>query len=328
MGGCDVGGPDPEPAGPAPHVVGVFVTATDGSFASVAADGSTNAKSTTRIAVKFDRYMEPPTVSRQGVCLQAEVKEVRTLADCTSPIGLSATYDPVSRTATYYLKDGPLPNGVVQLTVLNRGDVFGFAAFDGVSLDKNYTFTFVSNQVAGALEAPPTAALYCECPVGSTCQPGFENVLRNCASCHQETTVDGGSPLAASMGMYLTFEGSAATPFAAGIRETVVGVTAHQTEQGGRAQVTAENPDRFGVSMARVKPGEPGNSYLLYKILAKDGLITDPTLAPGEADRLRLGVVSGQPMPPLPYSVDMTEEDAGIVSAWIAAGAQVPDCPK
>lgn len=302
-------------------MVHVQVTDATGNRVTVADDQSTIAASATSITVKFDRYMEPPTASRQGVCLQAEVRTVKTLAECAPIPGveLAVRYDPVSRAVTYFLNQ-ELPPGLIQLTVLTRGDNFGFAAFDGVSLEKNREYVFKSETVAGkALEAPPTDPRFCG-PTGAGVV-----LTKRCQGCHQETT-SGDTPIAASMGMYLT-EGSGAAPFPAGISETVINVTAHQTEQGGRAQVPAENPERFGTSMPRVRPGEPGNSYLLYKMLAKDGLITDATLAKGEADRLRLGLVSGQSMPPVPFSVTTTEEDAATVSAWIAAGAETPMCP-
>lgn len=314
--------------GPAPKVVDVQVTGTNGDRTSVAADGMTLAQTVTSISVKFDRYMLPPTASRQGVCLQAEIKEVNSLADCTSQITLSPTYDPVTRTATYFLAEPLVDLQTYQLTVLNRGDIFGFAAFDGVSLDKAYTFTFKANNVGGTLEAPPTDPGFCSCGLKGCAPRRLQDVVRDsCQGCHQDTLVDGLSkPLAASMGMYLT-EGSSGDVSTAGLRETVIGVTAHQTEQGGHAQVPADNPTRFGVAMPRVAAGDPGNSYLLYKLLATDGLITDPTLAPGEADRLRLGLVVGQSMPAGKFKADFTEGDAALISQWIAAGAQTPKCP-
>lgn len=324
--GCDVGGPDPVASGPAPKVVDVQVTGTNGLRQSVAADGSTTAKSITSVAVKFDRYMLPPTASRQGVCLQAEIKDVKSLADCTSGVGLSPTYDPVTRTVTYFLSEPLVDLQTYQLTVLNRGDNFGFVAFDGVSLDKAYTFTFKANNVGGTLEAPSADPGYCGCsPKGCTTNRKVENVFsESCPGCHQSNVVDNlTTPIEASMGMYLT-DLSGAT-LAAGLRETVIGVTAHQTEQGGHAQVPTDNPERFGVAMPRVAAGDPGNSYLLYKILATEGLISDPTLAQGEAQRLRAGVVVGQTMPARPYTI--TESDLLLLSQWIAAGAQTPKCP-
>ncbi|MFO0614034.1 MAG: hypothetical protein U0414_15685 [Polyangiaceae bacterium] len=298
----------------------VWVSDPSGARVPVAADGSTVASTVTSISVKFDRYMLPPTANRQGVCLQPDLKDVRSLEDCTSRVDLSPTYDPVTRTATYYLQ-AELTEQPYRLTVLNRGDASGFAAFDGVSLDKPHAFDFKATKVLGAaLEKPPTAPLFCACTQAG-CARQLGNVLKDrCPGCHEEK-----KSLSASMGMYLTSD--AGTAFPAGLIETVIGETAHQTEQGGHAQVPQENGARFGVGMPRVAKGEPGNSYLMYKVLARDGLITDPDLAPGEADRLRLGLVVGQPMPPLPYSANMKEEDAQILSQWILNGAQTVDCP-
>src|SRR5258708_4539785 len=87
------------------------------------------------------------------------------------------------------------------------------------------------------------------------------------------------------------------------LTQTAINKTAHQTEEGGAAQHPSEHPRRFGVSMAIVAPTDPGQSYLLYKLLAASRFPLDPSdpndaIQAGEADRLPLSLVPGGPMPP------------------------------
>ena len=70
----------------------------------------------------------------------------------------------------------------------------------------------------------------------------------------------------------------------------------------------------------------PGNSYVLYKVLAHEPGRPDG-IADGETDRLRDAVVVGLPMPPFTQDtetvdpiVPLTEEQKRTVSRWIAGG--------
>ena len=151
-------------------------------------------------------------------------------------------------------------------------------------------------------------------------------------------TVDN-KPLAPAMNLLLFNADSRIA--VAGLQLTAIGKVAHETQEGGAAQHPSDHPRRFGVSMQIVAPNDPGESYLLYKILASSRFPLDPndpadTLAAGEADRLRLSVVTGVPMPAeSSYSeshyADASAEaiwfaDVEHLSQWIAAGAQLQVC--
>ncbi|MCA9623465.1 MAG: hypothetical protein KC731_30800 [Myxococcales bacterium] len=125
------------------------------------------------------------------------------------------------------------------------------------------------------------------------------------------------------------------------VAATALGVTAHQTQTGEEAVVPDQDPARFGRAMPLVDPGNPGNSYLLYKVLANplafaslaevDSL--DPALVE-EIDRLRASVVVGLPMPTPagnlpPLGPEMRDDTGAILTGfetsrildhWIAAG--------
>jgi hypothetical protein len=300
----------------------VRVTTSAGANQSLIAHPEFHALDTTSIAVQFNRYILPTAASRQGVCLQTEIKDVRSLADCTSSVGaLSPAYDPVTRTVTYYLP-GRLLEGDYQLTVLNRGDNFGFESFDGVSLDAPVQVLLhidANADPTAVVEAPPTDLGFCTIKGvnGADDVIGASAVFSgSCSSCHLLKSPDG--PVS-NMGMVLTDE---AVTSIDGLQKTVINVVAHETELGGHAQVPDESPSRFGVSMPRVAPGEPGNSYLMYKILANPALNDDLH----EADRLRAGFVVGHWMPVGKFEISLA--DAEVISRWIAAGAQTPSCPE
>ena len=121
-----------------------------------------------------------------------------------------------------------------------------------------------------------------------------------------------------------------------------------EPDAGEQATVGDVSPDRFGRAMPLIDPGNPGNSYLLYKLLANPlnhrrssrGVLADPEggfeePALGlEIDRLRDSVVVGLPMPATtsadPTSLVNPEDDPfgeaslgtmRLIQAWIANGA-------
>jgi hypothetical protein len=158
----------------------------------------------------------------------------------------------------------------------------------------------------------------------------------SCAFGQCHGTSGGGEDIA--MGLDLT---NAAT-----IEATALGKTAFQTQMGEDAVVGDQNPLRFGRAMPLIDPGNPGNSYLMYKVLANDltFLLTpdledaaslDPALLE-EIDRLRASVVVGLPMPAQsaggpPDGINFATpevsrfESARLLEQWIAGGA-VTDC--
>jgi hypothetical protein len=170
-----------------------------------------------------------------------------------------------------------------------------------------------------------------------TCRDGGDllrgsppSLFRPCAfaGCHGPGAQSGASSLA--MGLDLS------SP--SGLSATALGVTAHQTQVGEGAEQGETSPLRFGRAMPIIDPGNPGNSYLLYKVLIHplnhprpDGELW-PALG-AELERLRDAFVSGLPMPapsasssPSGLSSDdpdgtLSAAHARAIAAWIASGA-------
>ena len=306
---------------------------------------------TTRIELKFDRYMLPPTATRQALCLRSLSGTVTNINDCTGNVLLHPAYDPVRRVVTYY-QDASQGAVLVQdqtyfLTVLPGSGASGFQAFDGVALDKSYSFSFTPTPAPAntAMEAPSTDPGYCDASPCLTTMGDCRraaSALQNCDRCHTQNATadaDGKTPLPPAMNLLLTDADSRAA--VAGLAATAIGKVAQETQEGGAAQHPSDHPRRFGVSMQIIAPNDPGESYLLYKILSASRFPLDPSdpadsLAAGESDRLRLSVVTGVPMPATSVFsegvyMDATSAagwfaDVEHLSLWIAAGAQLQTC--
>ena len=130
-----------------------------------------------------------------------------------------------------------------------------------------------------------------------------------------------------------------------GLRETAIARVAHQTEVGVEGGVPLRDPLRFGVQMPVLDPGQPGNSYLLYKLfrnpesyrLSADQAGYCETLYPevgmgddcvrpddDELTRLREWFVLGLPMPlEVPGGQPIYRPELEELARFIAAGA---DC--
>ncbi len=340
---CDVGGPDASPAGPALNVVAIDVSVEDPATpppagvprsrtrVPVAFDGSTKPLPTTAIHVRVDRFLDPGTANRQAICLQSSTAVVRTLEECTAGLLLKPTYDPIRRTVSYYLDGAALaPSTFYRVTLLpadeETGD-FGLRAFDGAAMSGIFALEFTTDAAAEgeAVEAPPVGPLYCgtpECLAACEGEPSCrikcslrETALLDCSSggCHAVVKGQG----RAAMGLDLSDPG--------GIAQTAIAHVAHQTQRGPGAAQADVSSIAFGRAMPIIQPGDPGRSYMLYKIAASAGF--DPTgdLAEGEKTRLRDALVVGMPMPPATYDVPPIEQLDHLVK-WIAGGADIADC--
>jgi hypothetical protein len=115
-----------------------------------------------------------------------------------------------------------------------------------------------------------------------------------------------------------------------------IGRTAHQTQTGELAWQGEQSPSSLGRAMPIIDPGNPGNSYLLYKVLINRSIPAAAVAPTEELARLRSAVVVGNPMPIEEYPDDPAtpEHDGGglsldeldLVRRWIAAGAPAPSC--
>ncbi len=280
---------------------------------------------TTAFKVRFDRLLLPETTNRQGICIQPSFTVPQSDADCTDdPIFTRPSYDPVRREITYRLTPGTvLPAGTeLRLTVYGTTlSSQAITAFDGAGL-------VVSEPVDFKVLAPPIGVTYpadigpqgdhfCSTPDPTctdvrVCPRSVKSILQACGTsgCHK------GNPTDAAEGMDLSS--------AAGILATAIDITANETQTGESAATFEATSARFGRSLPRIAPVDPGNSYLLYKLLANHftSLVvpwTPAAAAPDEdapeVTRLRNAFVVGMPMPP-------QNEPAAVLRA---ASAHVPD---
>ncbi len=286
--------------------------------------------STTSIRLRFSRFLLPQQTFRQSICVQASAEPVASLDDCRGGIFLEPSYDPIRRqitlrqspdaskahlasATTYYVTVFPPPDAVSD----------GIVAFDGAPLDAptSFHFTTLDADPADAKVEPLPDPVFCSPDKGKTA--GALDHLKNCATagCHvngAEDPKDPGVPLDAPVGLDLS---DAAT-----IRATAISHVAHQTQTGEHAAIGENSGLRFGRAMPIVDPGNPGNSYLLYKIITSRDNTTEPDA--DEVARLREAVVVGMPMPPSNAAKTVFLDAKGLarLSDWILQGAPTPGC--
>ncbi len=345
VAGCDVGPADVEPSDTPPvHLTGVLAASQiQGSslvFSPVDMAGGTKVVSTTSFKLLFDRLLLPQSATRQAVCLESVLADVVNASQCATGIVLEPSYDPVLREVDYRQVPGNsrlVPGALYQLSVytaISAADS-GIRSFDGVPLEVPASILVgVLDDPPGAVppyEPLPTGDHFCTSPeptcAGSTCARSVAEMLGGCAysGCHA------GNPGTAAEGLEL---GSPATLLA-----TAIGHVAHETETGEAAQDPEQTSLRFDRAMPILDADVPGDSYLIYKLLARHGLPLsnpfppdpsgDPGVDPPEVVRLRSFLVVGMPMPPGNVSplVPLRAGEPEWLSAWLLQGAPLPACP-
>lgn len=364
--GCDRGSEQTEPAPPALHLIEVLVTTgvdADGTptRSRVAADGSTaGVLGSSSIVLRFDRFLDPVSATRQAICLQPTLGRPASYAECDGVDFLSPSYDPVRREVVYRQAAGARLQAQTRysLTIMRPPDDAypGFRAFDGALLDRATTFELttiaadpaaardelpdvgdrwcsdapcvarcehaqsVANCIAACAGDPDACAASCRSTCLERCTPGARSVLAACAV--------GGchAPAAAGSGELGAAEGlDLSSP--AGIAATAMGRVAHGAQQGEHAARAETRPTRFGRAMPLIAPGSPGNSYLVYKQLLGEAYAASAASPGGdELSRLRAAFAVGMPMPPSPPAwPGLDGLDAEL--SWIALGASMPACP-
>ncbi|WP_437491067.1 hypothetical protein WME75_14910 [Sorangium sp. So ce1014] len=318
-----------------------------------------------------------------SLCVSGDLAtEVRTFADCVNPIALAPTYNPVQREVIFRQVEGMsglFPGTRYALTVLGPVDEAapaGIRAFDGAPLDANVRIEFTvaaTNPPQAMPERQPSGDFYCqrdlECigrtadcqdnpdtpandpadPECHACVKGAASLLYSCVQCHSDGNAAAGLNLSvAKLETSELMPGKAILKYTKPdpLYQTAIGHAAHQTQMGERAHVGEETPQRFGRAMPLIDPGNPGNSYLLYKMIVGQSAL-DPSLPAEQAEklreeteRLRAAFVMGMPMPP-PQSdpwfwfhpqmandpnVTVYVDGMDILSAWILDGAEPRDC--
>jgi hypothetical protein len=289
------------------------------AYKAIDAEGSVkNAVATTSIKLRFDRFLLPTSTFRQSMCVQSNLKPLKSREDCTQPIALEPSYDPVHREIVYR-QSTEADSAHLSLNTTYRVTVFpsegdaagGIQAFDGAPLEDVVAFTFSTTDFtkAGArVDELPKDDFFCKSVLTR---------LQGCAftNCHYDDNMGKGAAEGLDM----------SSP--ARIAATAIGHTAHGSQTGEHATDPDESPLRFGRAMPIIDPKFPGNSYLVYKILASRltsrGLVDKPSDA--EVERLRAAVVVGMQMPP---STAVAPADLDALINWIFQGAPTPaTCP-
>ena len=338
---------------------------------------------TASIRLHFDRFLLPGRVLRQSICVRPILDDVQSLDDCAAPFQAftEPDYSPVRRMVTFRLPAGARYQAQtryrVTVFVPATADDNGFFAFDGAPLDRRYVFDF-ETQAPGGDEVeeylphptPYCAAIQCFRKCAATdatcrdlCRPlcaeptcrGDGDLLLTTASngsvladrprpfvgcgspgCHSALDPEGlADPSALAMGLDLYT--------ITAIGETAVGVTAHQTQKG-ETGTSGTSSGLLGRAMPRIDARNPGNSYLLYKLIAnplnhpRPGGLLDAALFE-ELERLRASFVMGLPMPAsrtTPVGLVPLESDPegaksfaelSLIETWIANGA-VTSCAE
>ncbi|HVY46016.1 MAG TPA: hypothetical protein VHB21_09060 [Minicystis sp.] len=349
LAGCDAGEPHVQPIdAPNPNVVDVLAFDDAGDAVSLGPSPTRTVAANTSFRIRFDRFLLPSSVIRQAVCIQAHLGTVLTLDDCTMPVSLEASYDPVTREAIFRLQKPseasdiiPLEaGGTYQLTVLQPTTdpaSTGFRSFDGAGLEEPKSFEFkVSTAKPGPEPDPtPTGDQFCAAPAGgASADIVFTTTCGASAGCHVNR--DG---VGAAMDLQLSAPSGAPEQIVEAVQRTAINHVAHQTMIGEHAARVEDLPSRFGRAMPIVEPNAPGNSYLLYKLLlGVDAATGKPFVEADEAERLREAFVVGMPMPAYASTPHAGAPPAKAISAatleqlsvWIQAGAELPTggtCP-
>lgn len=304
------------------------------------------------IAITFDRYLNASTVNRQGVALRDEFGN--------APDSPLVDYDPVTRVVrlsnpnpgqawlqvgTPYQLQFPIPGA--------EAGAFGLRAIDGATFDP--TAGAIGFTVSAPTGNPPQDPKIDFCadvfPLFAAQRTNASRGLCSNKACHGTQTLD--PQLSAAMGLVLESED--------GIRHTALGVLAE--EAATNALTTASSPQAtFPSGMPIIDPGNPANSYLIYKLLlppqANDLTTVAPPLAytltcsktvtapfdygpsasfasADESARLAVHVI-GRRMPwgsldnsGPDYSqpaAQMSLDDIERIRLWITQGAIVDDC--
>ncbi len=282
----------------------------------------------TSIRLVFNRFLLPTTTFRQSVCLQPGLDLVKAIEDCAEGILLEPAYDPVLRQITFRqpaTSPGLASGKRYTISVFpppNSASNAGIRAFDGAPLSAAFSrdFTTRDTEPTGGSAEPPPADL---------CYDVTHGVLQSkCATsgCHTGNGAeDHGLVLGPAEGLDLSTN--------ARLRATALSHVAHETQTGEHADEGEDSPSRFGRAMPILDPGQPGNSYLLYKLLANADNGDPGSDAARERDRieeiarLRAAVVVGMPMPPQDGAgVQIDQAHLEKLSDWILQGASTATC--
>ncbi len=307
------------------------------------------------IQIAFDRLLLPATAVRQSfILIDGDQNALEPLV----------TYDPVRRVVTLsdpgnggWLKPGQ-PYSIFFGIAKPGDDESGLRAIDGAPLNASSAgeIGFLTANATTVAITPDAKSDFC-----NDVLPVFSGRCATQLGCH--TSPQSFSTATASAADNERFPNGISSPAAGlildtaqGVVATAIGRVAQGSNTGGSA--TSEAPgSQFGIDMPIVDPGNPSNSWLMYKLLLAEPQDADggtvltnqictnapsPTNQPppltqyellqdDERARLSNYVLGNQmPYPPNPgvdnRSQNLTMDELERVRAWISAGAVVTDC--
>jgi len=257
------------------------------------------------ITVAFDRYLLPSTVTRQSFSLTDASNQ-----NVTSGLLPTVSYDPVARTVTLARQIAGRPWLTKNLTYKlflgipeDDSDLGGVRAIDRATLSPNQTLeiAFTVGEPNGVGTGEPTLDL---------CRDVTPIFIDKCSSalCH-------GDGNQAAAGLVLTTS--------SGLANTAISRVAQGANTGAVAGTPRTAGSVFGIDMPLIDPGNPGNSWLLYKVaLAK--IPEQPLPAPNVTCAAQAQEPSPPPFVPLVPVSPMTSDADRAALDNAVLGAQMP----
>lgn len=219
------------------------------------------------IQIAFDRYLLPSTINRQSVTVVDAAGKA--LAPDLAPLVL---YDPITRVVTLAAPKRPwLTEGQPYKVVFGIPDgdalIGGFRSIDRAILARDQALEYAFTVGIAARKPIEPTSLFCRDVL-----PIFAAKC-NRPECHGS----GDSPAA---GLILDTS--------AGVGATALNRIAQGSNTGGRSGLAPSPGKVFGVDMPIIDPGNPGNSWLMYKI----DLARLPAI-PGPSEKERFACTNG-----------------------------------
>lgn len=292
------------------------------------------------LRIRVSRILRPTSVIRQSIRVTPGVLPEDGGDLPAGVVFFEPRWDPYDRVVTFEMQPGYrwIPSTLYSATLLVPEDdtaIAGLRAFDGVALAEPLSFAFmpgesVSDPAHDVDDVWPTVT-YCD-GAPQAALPAAREVLSGAcggSGCHQRTATS-----APAMGLDLAS--------IAGLRATAIRVAARQTMTSAVPGPPVQNPTIFGDGMALIDPGNPGGSYLVFKLIVNAASYanapeSDANLAPWighlqqdtavpseEIARLRNAFVRGEPMP---SAGRLQPQAVRSIIAWIASGADLVECP-
>lgn len=330
--GCDAGSPAIEASsrGPLVHVVAT-IPETDAVDVPVGQS----------IRIQFDRFLSPLSVLRQSICIASVGPATLASGRNRCEQFPAPEYDPVDRVAVFKPSHPLLPGVRYSVRVFSPAsdeDPDGIRAFDGAPLGADHVFSFTT-------ERRSSCESDADCKLPSSC--GCEGQRCTRMSCQRP---EGEPPRSVDYcdgpRQLLVCQGdSDACPGLLRLGDddvrALLGQVAPATARLPDPSMVARSGMPFGVNMPYIDPGFPAHSYLLWELVlamhespgeSHEGAVApwiprelSQPIAEGELTRLRRALRLGE----LSLSPDARISPASVrmLSAWIAEGAPVRDCP-